>query len=370
MNEVTCTAESPDGIHFTRPELQLHPRDGHETTNIVHTGPGCHNFTPVLDTCPDTPPEHRYKALASAGETRTVAPTLVAFSSPDGYHWQAVREQAVLTDGDFDSQNVGFWDPVQALYVAYYRQFNQGIRDIKRATSPDFLEWSPGELLDYGSAPSEHLYTNAILPYFRAPHIHIGFPNRFVPDRKPVAEHPQNGVNDALFMSSRDGRTWHRWPEAFLRPAPDPLCWTDRNNYVAWGVVQTGPAEMSVYWNEHYRHATHRLRRGSLRLDGFVSLHGDAEGAELLTRPFTFSGRELVLNLETSAAGGLRVELCDAQGVALQGRGMAECSTVFGNETERVVSWKDGTDVGRFAGTPVRLRIRLEDADLYSIRFR
>jgi hypothetical protein len=49
---------------------------------------------------------------------------------------------------------------------------------------------------------------------------------------------------------------------------------------------------------------------------------------------------------------------------------MAECSTVFGNETERVVSWKDGTDVGRFAGTPVRLRIRLEDADLYSIRFR
>jgi len=33
------------------------------------------------------------------------------------------------------------------------------------------------------------------------------------------------------------------------------------------------------------------------------------------------------------------------------------------------VSWKGGTDVSGLAGKPVRLRVRLKDADLYSFRF-
>ena len=39
----------------------------------------------------------------------------------------------------------------------------------------------------------------------------------------------------------------------------------------------------------------------------------------MLTRPFRFTGRELVLNFATSAGGSIRVEADDAEGKPLSG---------------------------------------------------
>ena len=53
----------------------------------------------------------------------------------------------------------------------------------------------------------------------------------------------------------------------------------------------------------------------------------------------------------------------------LNGNSLADCPDHFGDTVERVVSWKNGTDVDRLAGKPVRLRYVLKDADVYSFRF-
>ncbi len=98
-------------------------------------------------------------------------------------------------------------------------------------------------------------------------------------------------------MSSRDGITFERWEEGFIRPGFDIECWTGRNNYPAWGMVQTSPEEISLYWTEHYRFKTNRLRRGTVRTDGFVSVHAGAKAVgEILTRPLKFSGNHMVVN--------------------------------------------------------------------------
>ncbi len=47
-----------------------------------------------------------------------------------------------------------------------------------------------------------------------------------------------------------------------------------------------------------------------------------------------------------------------------------EMEESFGDALERVVSWKGTGDPGDLAGRPVRLRISMRDADLYSLRFR
>ena len=363
--DCACVAESDDGIHFTRPNLGLFEWDGSKDNSIVWLGAGCHNFTPFKDTNPDAPAEQRYKALASAGPKAS----LVAFVSPDGEHWSKLRDEPVLTDGAFDSQNLAFYDTVRGEYVAYYRDFHNGVRDIKRATSKDFLTWTPGEWLDYGDTPPEHLYTNAALPYPRAPHLTLAFPCRFVPDRKKLPEHKETGLNDGVLMSSRDGLHWDRWREAFLRPGPDPLCWTDRNNYIAWGLAQTSPEELSLYWTEHYRYPTYRLRRGTIRTDGFVSLGAGAAGGELLTRPFTFTGKHLVVNYDTSAAGSVRFELCTETGDPYEGFALADSEQLYGSEITHEVKWTNGSNVSTLAGKPTRLRVRLKDADLYSFQF-
>ena len=42
---------------------------------------------------------------------------------------------------------------------------------------------------------------------------------------------------------------------------------------------------------------------------------------------------------------------------------------MFGDQIENAARWQDGTDVSSLQGRVVRLRIVLEDADLFSIRF-
>lgn len=364
--ENTCVAESQDGINFTRPNLGLFEWEGDRDNNIIWMGAGSHNFTPFLDTNPAAPDHQRYKALASAGPNAS----LVAFASPDGYRWEKIQEEPVITVGAFDSQNLAFWDPLREQYVEYHRGFRDGVRDIMTSTSPDFINWTEPRWLSYGDAPREHLYTNAIAPYFRAPHIYLGFPNRFVPGRKKVAEHEQAGMNDGVLMSSRDGLNFERWREAFLRPAADPFCWTDRNNYIAWQLAPTSDTELSLYWNEHYRRPTHRLVRGTVRMDGFVSVNSGAIGGEILTRPFTFEGSNLVVNYSTSAVGMLQFELCDEAGEAYPGFALADSERLFGDDIAHVVHWTGGPDVSSLAGQPVRLRVKMRDADLYSFQFR
>ena len=107
-----------------------------------------------------------------------------------------------------------------------------------------------------------------------------------------------------------------------------------------------------------------------MRTDGFVSAYAPFGGGEVLTKPLTFAGSELVLNYSTSAAGSLRVEVQDAEGRAIEGRTLADCTEIFGDEIERVVSWSGGSDVSDQAGKPVRLRLALEEAHVYSLRFR
>ena len=45
-------------------------------------------------------------------------------------------------------------------------------------------------------------------------------------------------------------------------------------------------------------------------------------------------------------------------------------SEISADEIERVVTWKSGADVSELKGRPVRLRFAMQDADLYSLRFR
>ncbi len=54
--QVTCYAESKDGIHWTKPNLGLYEFAGSKANNIVWDGAGTGSFTPFKDTNPACPP--------------------------------------------------------------------------------------------------------------------------------------------------------------------------------------------------------------------------------------------------------------------------------------------------------------------------
>ena len=184
---VVCYAESQDGIHWVKPDLGIVEYEGSKQNNIIVDGIGALNFMPVIDENPACPREERYKALAGLKEEGG----LFAYKSPDGIHWTLLQEKPVITNGAFDSANLAFWDPSLGKYRAYWRIFTAGVtekdnwkpagyRAIRTATSADFLHWDNEADLTYVDSPEEHLYKNNVAPYYRAPHILVGTPERYI----------------------------------------------------------------------------------------------------------------------------------------------------------------------------------------------
>ena len=307
--------------------------------------------------------------------------------------------------GAFDSQNLAFWDPVPGKYRAYWRIFTEGVttaetwkpggyRAIRTAESDDFVHWGPYTDLTYEDSPDEHLYVNQIKPYHRAPQLLLGFPVRYIdrgwsasmrklPEleqreaRAKGSERYGTALTESLVMVSRDGYHFTRWNEAFLRPGIErPGTWHYGQQYLAWHLVETrselpgAPDELSLYAVERYWHGPgSALRRYTLRLDGFVSIHAPMSGGVLVTKPMVFAGNALHLNFATSAAGLIRVEIQTPDGTPITGYTLEDSEDLFGDTIDRSVSWKSGVEVGALTGQPVRLLFELRDADLYAYQF-
>jgi hypothetical protein len=390
-HQVLCYAESADGVTWTKPEFEMFPQGEFAKTNVVlaEVSPDTHNFSPFIDKRPGVDAQEKYKGVGGYHQTG-----LNAYASPDGIHWKRRGDKPVLTKEDvgfaegskgivFDSQNVPFWSEAEQKYVLFYRVYKDGKRRTARVESDDFVTWTKPTLMEYRRrgkpAPIEQLYTNQTHPYFRAPHLYVSTAARFMLGRrvlsaeqaKAIRVDPQyyNDTSDAILMTSRGGGVYDRtFMEAFVAPGIGAENWTSRTNYPALNVVQTGPHEMSVYVNQNYGQPTAHLRRYSLRLDGFASVQADYDGGEMITKPLTFRGNELLLNFATSAAGGIRVEVQDEAGVPFSGFTLDDCTEIIGNEIERPVAWKGGK-LDKLAGKPIRLRFVMKDADLYAMQF-
>ncbi len=390
-HQVVCYAESDDGVVWRKPNLGICEFNGSKANNIIlkdDVKEAAHNFSPFFDTNPACKPNARYKAVAGLGGG------LFGLVSLDGVHWRKIRSKPIITKGAFDSQNIVFWDKARKSYVAYYRTFWKGpdgkmLRGIQWATSPDFLSWSDPKWVEYDTdSPNDQLYTNAIQPYERARGIYVGFPKRFTEGRSSVYDKTGAGgipgVSDGVFMSSRDGALFKRWSEAFLRPGLQHERWVNRNNMTAWGCVQTKsstpgcPDELSLYSTENYyaRAEPNRLRRMTVRLDGFVSVNAPWRGGTVTTKPLVFAAApdgkatRLLLNASTSGAGHIKCEVRGEDGRALPGFSLADAKEVFGDEIELAMEWKDGADLAALAGRTISLHFEMKDADIYSYVFR
>jgi hypothetical protein len=368
--EATALDESTDGVHWTKPNLGLFEVNGSKDNNYVLHGmsPFSHNFSPFLDGNPACPPEERFKALAGTAKTG-----LVAFVSPDGIHWKKLREEAVIPAQTgkmmFDSQNVAFWSPAEKQYVAYCRLFADDLRKIIRTTSPDFLTWSE-PVLQQANLADEQLYTSQAHPYFRAPHIVVGLATRFFPTG--------GQSTDIVLLTARDGKGFDRlFKEAFIRPAPLKASWANRGNFAALNVFplkNTTKEDVPEEWRHSLIRDMGILVRNRvyrLRVDGFASLHAGQEQGEVVTKPLVFSGEELWLNYQTSAAGVINVDVLDAAGTPIPGYTAAELKEPFwGDEIGRTIPWKEKKNLAELVGKPVRLKFTMREADLFSIQFR
>lgn len=402
-----CYAESKDGVTYSRPALGICEFEGSKENNIILDEKTLRfdNFYVFKDENPDCPENRKYKAVALDLSQNA----LIAFYSADAIHFE--KGEVITRKGAFDTLNVAFWDQAAGIYRCYIRGFhvpgdleyedpedesplslegperNKRVRDIRYLESKDFVTWTRPVHLDFGEKPDIPLYTNVISRYPRAPHILVGFPTRYVERQEWTGsfevlcgaqarkERMQSGkrmglaITDCIFMTSRDGVRFTRYDEAFIRPgAEHETNWVYGSGYPTVGFVETPSHvrpdcdhELSMFcFENHLSGKPTQLRRYTLRLDGFCSMHAGEAEEVLVTRPFVFEGKRLFANLSTSAWGYLYFELSCGE------RTVRSCE-MFGDSTQKLICFEE--DIAAFAGRETVLTVHMRDADLYSIQF-
>lgn len=405
QNGVLCVAESKDGVTWSKPALNLQSKHEWLNNNIVVNDAKIPEFSfpsaPWVDTRPGIPASERIKLLQSQpinNEKHTAfnepagPKRLVIWGSADGYTFHKLKQQPDLIGNlrnSFDGGNTMFWSDAEQQYVLYYRwyegEYGKGIRTVARTTSKDLLSWSKSVPMTYGDTTREQFYVNNTIPYFRSPQLYIALAARFMEKRqalsleqaksvgfKGVGQHRYDeDCSDGVLLTTKAGSTAYdrTYMESFVRPGLNASNWGSRSNYPLTGIFPCENNRIMFWVSRQYMQDSWHIEQMLLRVDGFASVNAPHAGGTLITKPFIFSGKELEINYRTGAAGFIRVGIMKAEGQVNPNFGHLDCPEIIGDEIDRVVTWKIGSDVSKFAGQMVQLRFELKDADLYSFKF-
>jgi hypothetical protein len=370
----TCIAFSRDGIEWTKPSL-----DVVKGTNIAVKHEHRDSSTVWLDlTEPDR--SKRYKMAAWYDHY------LRLYASPDGIHWRELHRSGPAGD-----RTTFFYNPFRKVWVFSIRDdLRNGVGRFRRyLETVDFERgagWTQGQPVVWAAADIEdhrrpendvpaELYNLDCVAYES---LLLGLFTIFRGERNE-REKP----NDVCVGFSRDGFHWDRPDRRAFLPVSEHV--GDWN----WANVQSAGGGCLVVRDRLYFYCSGR--RGvpgsnapgvcstglaTLRRDGFASMDSPASARvrrlepspapdTLITRPVTFSGKYLFVNLD-APDGTLRVEVLGRGGRVIPAYAAERSIPVRGNSTRARVTWTAAPDLAAVAGEPVRFRFTLTRGRLYS----
>ena len=94
-------------------------------------------------------------------------------------------------------------------------------------------------------------------------------------------------------------------------------------------------------------------------------MEAGAGGGTLTTRPVTFNGDRLFVNVN-APQGELRVSVLDGNGETVEGLGADACAALSVDSTCAEVKWPSDAGLSALAGQPCRLRFHLQSGQLFS----
>jgi len=382
----TGHAISQDGIAWERPELGVVPG----TNRILAPRPRYHRDGCVVWLDHEAAdPEQRFKMFQyfrwDGGEGGE------AYTSPDGVHWS----DPVPTRSCGDNSSF-FYNPFRKKWVFSIRR-GWPVRLRSYQEHSDFLAaltlhdgepalWARADRLDVPDPEigcETQLYDVNAAAYES---LMIGlFAIFYGPPNEKCAKLGKPKTNDLMLAFSRDGFHWHRpHREAFIRCSREEGTWNRAYLHATGGICLVVGDRLHFYYGAwsgespklagsamgSYRTANAMYAGGStglsvLRRDGFASMDGGAAGGALTTRPVTFGGRYLFVNLN-APDGELRVEVLTGEGMPFEPFTAAGCHPISVDRTLQQVTWEGGEELSSLAGKPVRFRFHLTSGRLYS----
>ena len=374
-------AESKDGIHWTRPDLNLFPWHKRKPNNIVIGVPD----NAAVETCSpailNLPEKDRngfkywilYRAKGRGGKEHN---GIRAAASKNGIHFEPANDH-LLYHLHSDHPNTIVHDPVRREYVLYCRakdvyrawgdnMFDTGAsRRIARVANPQFFNgWGENAKPQTVLIPDERDNETHFNFFYGMPvRLHAGIYFGFL---EPFR---MNDFIHTELATSRDGVHWQRFPQREkLIAYGEEGEWDDTMIFASPSWVEVGDEWWIYYSGWDGPHGT-PIRTGAIglakiRKEGFVSMRGPIGGGVVCTRRLIWPGGDLVVNADASQ-GELKVRVSDPKRKPIPGFDYDDCEPFNGNAVRRRIIW-NGRSLNELTGQEIRLEFNLKEADLYT----
>lgn len=398
---VVCYAESDDGLHWKRPQLNFFSYNGYSPTNIVLVGNGGHssNYGVSVVVTPDDPdPGRRYKmAYFDWWRKREQEyPGLSVAFSPDGLHWKkyptgpllrasyGTPGQALPYEGETDrpwsiplsisDALFAMYDPKRHVYVIYSKMWIDSPDGtmywkhvMARTESKDFIHWSNPEIvltpddrdppwLEFHAAPV-FFYNDCYFALLQILHRSVG-----------------HGVINIELAISRDGIHWKRpfrkhlffqrskgrqfdSGSIFLDPTPIFLKDEFRFYYGGYSDGATSTSETKLLSG---------IGLATMQRDRFAGIEPLDTVGQVTMKVLNLRGVAKCLVNADASNGSVRLEILGADERRIHGFTSDDALPIRGNDLSHVARWKART-LTDLPGGDYIIRIHLEKATVFAI---
>lgn len=423
-NDHLAVQLSKDGINFEIPDFgKTEKGSPNIVIPVINGGMG----NPFID--PNGPKEQRYKFLSNYHKRG-----VYLYTSPNGIDWTRLKNAILpfrpgsqsCTFYDEQTQEYVSYHRTDMLETpakatlrgsvlvrmkditipVNYKQLKQ--EDYARAADslkmrdpqPWFMDngpLTPGGFglefpLRFGPIPEDpvgtDIYVTKAQKYEWAPDTYVAFPIMYFhyekdgPETRIALMDPKRlrgeGPLETQISVSRDGLNWKRYPRPAYVGIGKYLGKDIHTAYLAHGMVRRGDEIWQYYFGETQYHSSYKrepegrgVYRLVQRLDGFISMDSPyGKEVEAITKPFTFTGSRLNLNVDTDAAGYVQVGFIDEFGNPVKGYSVDDCIYINGDFIETEVEWMNGKNVSALIGKKVQLVFRMRGSKLYALQFK
>ena len=408
-------AESEDGLHWTKPELDVMDVDGRQTNIVMPDGTHC--MSVLIDPHAQSADE-RFRAFFTHMYDGNSQRQSRCAHSPDGIHWRVYDEQpsmgiagpklcdVTILSYDDDArefvQNTrhflmtaavtrAVWNRDESFSRPYepdsFAAYNQ--RRVWQSRSSDFIHWSEPVVVAATDDDEDNLDESVYgLAQYRLGGLHLGLMS--------VLRMVDNEM-DVQLVHSRDGLRWQRAikRQPFIAPRGAGH-WDAHMVGVTSPPIEVGDELWFYHGGTDFHHdwwlvgqregidhpeardpmgcgAGFGLGLATLRKDGYAGLYSNPHRPGIvITRPLISMGTALLINAVCAPGGSVCVEVLDRHDRVVPGCSMAECDPFAGDAVVHQVTWNGSPAIpaGREQGLYWRkLRFRLCDAELYSFTF-
>lgn len=356
----TAYATSQDGLAWDKPVL-----DVKKGTNLVQTSQ--RDASTVWLDLEEKDPKRRFKMFRSASRPERKSWCLWVHFSADGIHWTEPQPTGACGD-----RSTVFYNPFRKVWVyslrhgwgrprrrRYWETRDDVVKGAQWGENSTPAMWCGSDRLDppradYKVTPELYnldcvAYESVLVGLFTV------WRGQFPEREKP---------NEVCAGYSRDGWSWARPDRRGFCPVSETKGdWNYANVQSAGGCCLVVGDQLWFYCSG--RGAGHVTSLAVLRRDGFASMDASDKAGTLTTRPITFNGKYLFVNVD-APGGELRAEVLDQAGEVIAPFSAASCVPVRADKTLQAVSWKDVPGLDKLAGKTVKIRFHLRNGKLYA----